>query len=176
MGNDISKPEIWHKIIDGLNKNKLDYVLVGGAALAVHGIPRSTLDIDIYIVAKAETVNKLFQIADELELKSKQSAILAITGSNKLIADQWISFSCEGRDILDVFLAQEREFKKIFKESKLVRDKDISVRVASLKDIELMKKASARPVDIADIELIRRVKKIRAMRGWSKKQSETNVH
>lgn len=169
MGNDILKPEIWHKIIDSLNKNKLDYVLVGGAALVVYGIPRSTLDIDIYIVAKAETVNRLFQIADVLELKSKQRAILAIAHSNELIANQWISFSHEGRDILDVFLAEEREFKRIFKKSKLERDKDISVRVASLKDIELMKKASGRPVDIADIELIKKAKRIKVARKGFRK-------
>ena len=162
MENDILKPEIWHKIIDSLNKNKLDYVLVGGAALVVHGIPRSTLDIDIYIIAKAETVNKLFKITDALELKSEQKAILTIAHSNKLIANQWISFSYEGRDILDVFLAEERDFKKIYKKSKLERDKDISIRVASLKDIEMMKKASRRPVDIADIELIKKAKRIKS--------------
>ena len=139
MGNDILKPEIWHKVIDSLNKNKLDYVLVGGAALAVHGIPRSTLDIDIYIVAKAGNLNKLFQIADELGLKSEQRAILTLAHSSKLIANQWISFSYEDRDTLDVFLSGEREFKKIFGNSEIAQDKDISIRVASLKDIELMK-------------------------------------
>lgn len=164
MGNDILKAEIWQKIINNLIKNKLDYVLVGGAALVAHGIPRSTLDIDIYIAAKAETVNKLFQIADALELKSEQRAILAIAHSNRLIANQWLSFSYEGRDILDVFLAEEREFKKIFKKSRLGRDKDISIRVASLKDIEIMKKASGRTVDIADLELIKKAKKIKTAR------------
>lgn len=174
MGNDILKPEIWHKIIDSLTKNKLDYVLVGGVALVVHGIPRSTLDIDIYIVAKAETVNKLFQIADALELKSEQRAILAIAHSNELIANQWVSFSYEGRDILDVFLAEEKKFKKIFKTSKLEQDKDISIRVASLKDIELMKKASGRPVDIADIELIKKAKRIKTARQGLELGTDTN--
>ena len=168
MGNDILRPEIWYKIIDSLNKNKLDYVLVGGAALVIHGIPRSTLDIDIYIIAKVETVNRLFQIADALELKSEQRAILVIAHSNKLITNQWVSFSYEGRDILDVFLAEEREFKKIYKESKLERDKDISIRVASLKDIEMMKKASGRSIDLADLELIKEVKNIKRIRRKKK--------
>jgi len=165
MENDILKPEIRHKIIDSFNKNKLDYVLVGGAALVVHGIPRGTLDIDVYIVAKAETVNKLFKITEALGLKSKQRAILTIAHSSKLIANQWISFSYGGKDILDVFLAEQKEFEKIFKDAKLKRDKDIFIKVASLEDIELMKKASGRPVDIADIELIKETKKIKTARG-----------
>ena len=165
MENDILRPEIRHKIIDSFNKNKLDYVLVGGAALVVHGIPRGTLDIDVYIVAKAETVNKLFKITEALGLKSKQRAILTIAHSSKLIANQWISFSYGGKDILDVFLAEQKEFEKIFKDAKLKRDKDIFIKVASLEDIELMKKASGRPVDIADIELIKETKKIKTARG-----------
>lgn len=165
MENDILKPEILHKIIGSFNKNKLDYVLVGGVALVVHGIPRGTLDIDVYIVAKVETVNKLFKITEALGLKSKQRAILAIAHSSKLIANQWISFSYGGKDILDVFLAEQKEFEKIFKDAKLKRDKDISIKVASLEDIELMKKASGRPVDIADIELIKETRKIKTARG-----------
>lgn len=165
MENDILKPEILYKIIGSFNKNKLDYVLVGGAALVVHGIPRGTLDIDVYIVAKVETVNKLFKITEALGLKSKQRAILAIAHSSKLIANQWISFSYGGKDILDVFLAEQKEFEKIFKDAKLKRDKDISIKVASLEDIELMKKASGRPVDIADIELIKETRKIKTARG-----------
>ena len=160
MERNTLKPEIWHKIIDSLNKNKLEYVLVGGAALAAHGIPRSTLDIDIYIVAEADIISKLFQIADGLKLKSEQKAILALARSNRLIANQWISFSYEGRDILDVFLCEEKEFKRISKRAKLERDKDTAVRVASLKDIEKMKKASGRPVDIADLALIKKAKRI----------------
>ena len=160
MERNILKPEIWHKIIDSLNKNKLEYVLVGGAALAAHGIPRSTLDIDIYIVAEADIISKLFQIADGLKLKSEQKAILALARSGRLIANQWISFSYEGRDILDVFLCEEKEFKRISKRAKLEHDKDTAVRVASLKDIEKMKKASGRPVDIADLELIKKAKRI----------------
>ncbi|MEK6565038.1 MAG: DUF6036 family nucleotidyltransferase [Candidatus Omnitrophota bacterium] len=165
MENDILKPEILHKIIGSFNKNKFDYVLVGGAALVVHGIPRGTLDIDVYIAAKAETVNKLFKITEALGLKSKQRAILTIAHSSKLIVNQWISFSHGGKDILDVFLAEQKEFEKIFKDAKLKRDKDISIKVASLEDIELMKKASGRPVDIADIELIKEAKKIKTARG-----------
>ncbi|MEK6567460.1 MAG: DUF6036 family nucleotidyltransferase [Candidatus Omnitrophota bacterium] len=169
MGRNILKAEIWHKIIDSLNKNKLEYVLVGGTALAVHGIPRSTLDIDIYIIAKAHAVNKLFQIAEALGFKSEHRAILALAHSSRLIANQWVSFSYEGREILDVFLSDEREFKKILENSEIARDKDISIRVAALKDIERMKKNISRPVDIADIALIKEVKKLKPRRRLLRK-------
>lgn len=150
--------EIWHKIIDKFNKAKLDYLLVGGAALAVYGLPRSTLDMDIYIIAKTEALNKLFHLAVSLGLESEQKAILAIANSPELFVNQWICFSYEGQDILDVFLAEEGEFKRLLKDSLRKWDKNISVTVASLKDIEAMKIKSGRPVDLADLELIKETK------------------
>jgi hypothetical protein len=88
--------EIWNKIIGKLNKEKFPYVLVGWAALVVYGLPRTTLDIDIYVPARANTVHKLFQITNSLGLKSGQKAVLSITHSPDLFINQWICFSHRG--------------------------------------------------------------------------------
>ena len=158
-------PEIWRNIIYKFNREKLDYVLVGAAALVVYGIPRSTLDIDIYIPAKEQALNKLFQLASSLGLKSEQKAILDIAHSPRLFVNQWLCFSYKGQDILDVFLCGENEFRRLLKGSTLKRDKSISLRVASLKDIEAMKKASGRPIDLADLELIKELKNMKRRTG-----------
>jgi len=159
MAKNTSSNKIWHKIIKKFNQSKLDYVLVGGAALVIHGLPRSTLDIDIYIPAKKEILNKLFNIAKSLGLKSEQKSILKISHSPNLFVNQWVCFSYKGQDILDVFLASEKEFNKLYKTSEQRKDKTISIRVACLKDIIGMKKNSGRPIDLADIELIKEIKK-----------------
>lgn len=161
MAKNTSDPEIWHKIINKFNETRLSYVLVGGAALVIHGLPRSTLDIDIYVPAKEEALNKLFKIADSLGLKTKQKNILAISHLPNLFVDQWICFSYEGQDILDIFLASEKEFNKLYANSEQRKDSTATIRIASLKDIELMKKESARLIDLADLKLIKEVKKIK---------------
>ena len=163
MAKNISGIQIWHKIIKELNKARLDYVLVGAAALIVHGLPRSTLDLDIYVPAKEESLNKLFKIADNLGLQSEQRAILKVCHSPKLFAGQWICFSHKGQDVLDVFFASENEFKRLYKNSEQKKDKKISIRVASLYDIATMKKASARPIDLSDLDLIREVMKYKKL-------------
>ncbi len=147
-----------------LDKTGLSYMIVGAAALVIYGLPRSTLDIDIYVSADENTLDKLFQIADRLGLQSKQRDILKIKHSPRLYAEQWICFSYRGQDVLDVFLASDKQFKKLYKNSQLMRDKNLSVKVASLDDIMIMKKASGRPIDLADIELIKEVKKYRKIR------------
>jgi len=155
MAKNTSKKQIWDRIFTNLNNSKLDYVLVGAAAMAIHGIPRATVDIDIYVPAKQETLDKLFRIAAGLKLKTKQKDILKIRSSPKLFAGQWICFSYQGYDVLDIFLAPVKEFTALKKNSKLKRDKRLSLRTAALKDIVKMKRASGRAIDLADISLIR---------------------
>lgn len=159
MARNTSGLHIWHKIINKLNKAKLDYVLVGAAALVVHGMPRSTLDIDIYVPARKDILSRLFQVAKELGLESEQEDILKITHFPKLFANQWICFSYKGEDILDVFFADEDEYNKLYKNSEQRQDKNTLIRVASLKDIKAMKKASGRPQDLADLKLIEEARK-----------------
>lgn len=159
MARNTLDPEIWYKIINKLNETKLNYVLVGGAALVIHGLPRSTLDIDIYVPAKEEVLNKLFKIADSLGLQTEQKSILMISHSPELFVNQWICFSYKGQDLLDVFLSSEKEFNELYINSEQKKDKTTSIRVASLKDIEMMKKKSGRPIDLADLEFIKETKK-----------------
>jgi hypothetical protein len=159
MAKNISGTKIWQKIIKELNKERLDYVLVGASALVLHGLPRSTLDIDIYVPAKKSSLNKLFKISDILGLQSEQKAILHIRHLPNLFSNQWICFSYKGQDILDVFFADKNDFDKLYKNSELKKDKKISIRVASLNDISAMKKASGRPIDLSDLQLIKESKK-----------------
>ena len=161
MESDTSRNQIWREIIGGLNKSHLEYVLVGGAALVVHGLPRSTLDMDIYIPAKEEVLVKLFELADGLGLKSEQRSILDLRNTPRYYVDQWICFSYGGRDVLDVFLAPEKAFNNLYKNSVRKGNKRLAVRVASLADVSAMKKISGRPVDFADLKLIEESKKYR---------------
>lgn len=159
MAKDTLEKQIWDKIFTSFNRSKLDYILVGAAAMAIHGIPRATVDIDIYVPARQKTLDKLFQIAAGLRLETEQKDILKVRNSPKLFAGQWICFSYQGYDILDIFLAPEKEFKALKKNSELKRDKCLSLRTAALKDIVKMKRASGRAIDLADITLIRESKK-----------------
>ncbi|MBN1522484.1 MAG: hypothetical protein JW928_08120 [Candidatus Aureabacteria bacterium] len=161
MTKNISANPIWLRIISGLHDSGIDYVLVGGAALAVHGLPRTTLDIDIFVRAEERTLLKVFEMAKKLRLKSHQSAVLEICSRPDLYRNQWLCFSYKEQEILDVFLEEEKAFEKLFKNSVIKKDKNMSLRVAHLKDIKKLKQKTARPVDIADLELIKEAEKLK---------------
>jgi nucleoside-diphosphate-sugar epimerase len=49
--------EDFKDFIDALNKNNVEYVIVGAFALAFHGHPRATGDIDIWLRPKPFTLS-----------------------------------------------------------------------------------------------------------------------
>lgn len=155
-------PENTLSFLKLLSKERVPHVIVGGAALVLHGIPRSTLDIDIVIPAEKEAMQKLFVIAQRRGFNSRQAALLEISDRAELLIGQWITFcDADGRDIIDIFFETSKKFRELYRHSKKRRLGSSQLHIASLVDLEKMKKSSGRPIDLADIALIRERRKIK---------------
>lgn len=55
----------WSEFIGLLNKHRVRYLVVGGLAVAFHGHPRYTKDIDIWIEATPTNAKRLIQALTE---------------------------------------------------------------------------------------------------------------
>lgn len=64
---------------------------------------------------------------------------------------------------MDVFLEEQKAFDQLRKRSVRKTAGRLRFRVAGLRDLERMKRESGRPIDLADIALIREMRK--ASRG-----------
>lgn len=170
MEKNISRSLVLNKVLTALHRGGVDYVVVGAAALVAHGLPRTTLDLDLYVPARHEVLVHLFHILDKLKLKSEQSAVLTMAHRPHLFEDQWICFSFGGEDILDIYLAREGHFEILRKGSVIKRNKGLKIRVASLEDLEAMKRSAGRPVDKADLELIREAKRLKRSKVLSSRR------
>ena len=154
------------RALETFSRYKVPHVIVGGAALVLHGIPRSTLDVDIVIPAEKETIVKVFRAANNIGLKCQQSNVLSLTDKPNLIIGQWITFEDRaGRQLIDIFFEEVKQFKRLYKNSIERQHKKMIFHIASLPDLEKMKKASGRSVDLADVALIREIKKARSSRS-----------
>jgi hypothetical protein len=47
------------RVLDALDKEQVQYILVGGVAVILHGIERLTRDIDIFVKLDAENIQRL---------------------------------------------------------------------------------------------------------------------
>jgi hypothetical protein len=57
-----------------LNKKQVEYMIVGGYALAFHGKPRHTGDLDIWINISEENAEKMLEVLNDFGLSSMQFA------------------------------------------------------------------------------------------------------
>lgn len=152
-------------LFKALNAHNIDYLLVGGLAVNLHGVPRMTMDVDLVIALNADNVAKLEACAKSLNLRPSVPVMLAdIADANKraalfkekhLIALSLISDKPE-MPTVDIVIHHPLDFKKAY-QNKVERDiSGTPVMLASIEDMITMKKAAGRAQDLADIKHLER--------------------
>ena len=152
-------------LFKALKTHNVDYLLVGGLAMNLHGVPRMTMDVDLVIALDAGNIAKLAGLAKELGLypnvpvkledladANKREALLA---EKNLIALSLIS-STPATPTVDIVIHHPLDFQKAF--AKAVQ-RDISgtpVMLASIEDMIALKKAAGRAQDLSDITHLER--------------------
>src|SRR3990172_1405115 len=53
------------EFVERLTKNKVDFMIIGGMALAFYGFPRYTGDLDLWIIPTLENAKKVFKTIEE---------------------------------------------------------------------------------------------------------------
>jgi hypothetical protein len=72
------------EFIQSLNDNEVRYLVVGGYAVALHGHPRYTKDIDIWVELDKDNAEKLIRAIKQFGLEKLLQFIVLRTGMNML--------------------------------------------------------------------------------------------
>lgn len=135
------------EFIELLNSNEVRYLVVGGYALAVHGHPRYTKDLDIWVEIDALNARRIVQV-----LRDFGFAELDLRESDFLTAGNVIQLGYPPSRIDLLTQATGVEFVHCFN-SKLTVDMDgLSVNVLDLDHLKRNKRATGRLQDLADLE------------------------
>lgn len=141
------------QIFQSFEREGLEYVLVGGAALNVHGIVRATEDVDVFIRPTPENVERL------------RRALKAVYGDpdvDEISTDDLLGeypavryYPPQGDLFLDV-LTRLGEFARYEDlEAQEVEVQGVKVRVATPRTLYWLKKGTVREVDQMDAALLR---------------------
>ncbi|KAF0151245.1 MAG: hypothetical protein FD143_2100 [Ignavibacteria bacterium] len=132
-----------------LNENKVEYLVVGSFALAFHGSPRNTGDIDIWINISQENAKRMTNCLTEFGVDS-----LGYKEKDFLDEDTVIQIGVPPvrLDILTSIIGVE--FKHAFLNKETILIDCVEVNYISKNDFIKNKKASGRLKDLADIEAI----------------------
>jgi hypothetical protein len=141
------------RIFAALGAHRVEYVVVGGVAVQVHGHVRTTNDLDLIPSPTPENLTHLAAALRELDasILNAGSEHLRIDARTLPRATLWQFATREG----DVDVVNDAPgappFGELRERALTIKLGEHAIPIASRDDLIRMKRASARPIDIADI-------------------------
>lgn len=153
----------YQKILSALAKAKVRYLVAGGIAMNMHGLQRTTVDLDLIIFLEKKNALKFISVMQKLGYKPKVPVKPEEFADEKK-RKEWIekknmvvfSFYHPKNlfDVIDVFVYHPRPFDLMFKARKTVKLLTQNIHAASLEDMLYMKRKAGRPKDSFDIRFL----------------------
>jgi hypothetical protein len=141
--------EDFKELLALFGKNKVEYIIVGAFALAYHGVPRYTGDLDILINAVPDNADKIIQ-----SLKAFGFGSLKLNPSDFTKRDQVVQLGYPPVriDIITSITGVPWEEADNGKSIQLIGDLEICF--LGRKELIRNKKATGRKKDLADLEAL----------------------
>ena len=130
-----------------LNANKAHYLIVGGYAVAYHGYPRYTKDVDVWIWINPENAERLVKTLRDFGFES-----LGLKASDFLETDTIIQLGHAPNRIDLIMGVPGVEFEECYAVRNEEEIDGIKLMFIDIEGLKKSKKASGRPQDLADIE------------------------
>src|SRR5258708_4958157 len=156
----------FEKVFRLLNEHDIRYVIVGGIAVILHGSPRLTADLDIII--DLEPVNA----GQAIEVLQRAGFMAEIPVDIRQFADEnvrrsWITeknmkaLSLHDSEmpptVIDLLAESPIAFEDLYQRAKLISLDEVTLRVASIPDLIVLKRLSGRPEDLIDIAELEKI-------------------
>ena len=135
------------EFLELLNSEGVEYLVVGGYAVAVHGYPRYTGDLDAWIAVSEDNALKVSNV-----MKKFGFGALGLDQATFLKKDQIVQLGYPPCRIDILTHIDGVSFGDCFKRKKLVDVEGLEIPFICLEDLKANKKASARSQDLADLE------------------------
>lgn len=140
-------------LVQALAREGVDYVLVGGVALNLHGIVRATEDVDLFIRPTAENTERLKRalraVWDDPDIS--EISVADLTGAYPNIRYG----PPDGSLVIDLIARLGSAFTFGDLEVQTIRVEGVPVRIATPATLYRMKRDIVRPIDAADAAALR---------------------
>ncbi len=154
MGNIFNSD--FRDFIEALNNNKVQYMLVGGYSVILHGYSRTTGDMDIWVKKSEDNYRNIVKAFDEFKMPVFDMTL------DKFINNSEIDVFTFGKSPVRIDLmtaVKGMDFDQAFNNSHFYEIEDMKLRLIHYDDLIKAKQASARARDIDDIEHLKKFKK-----------------
>jgi predicted nucleotidyltransferase len=144
--------EDYRDMLQALHDEKAKFLLVGAYAMAAHGYPRATMDIDIWVLPAPENAEAVLRA-----LRRFGAAMQTITQEDLQTEGVVFQIGVAPRRIDIITTASGLDFEETFKRSIAIDIDGIDVHIPSLADLIRNKRAAGRTKDLADAEALEEI-------------------
>lgn len=154
------------QIFKALADADVEYVVVGGFAVIMHGHLRATRDLDLVVDLQPDNCAKAMQALASIGLRPRLPVTLAdfadpakredwIQNRNMLVFQLWDPDNPERS--VDVFVREPMDVATMLAEASRKDLDGVPIPVASIRHLIAMKQAAGRRGDLDDIEALRQI-------------------
>ena len=130
-----------------LNERSVRYLVVGGYAVALHGHPRYTKDIDVWIGLDKENATRLVKAIEDFGFGSP-----GLKKEDFLVPDQTVQLGYPPSRIDIITTLPGVVFDECYTERVEVSVDELAINFIDLENLKENKRASGRYQDLADLE------------------------
>jgi phage replication-related protein YjqB (UPF0714/DUF867 family) len=130
-----------------LNSNCVEYLLIGGYAVGIHGYIRATNDLDIWVKVGPENAARIIRTLREFGFAAAE-----LTSDLFLVRDNVVRMGLPPIRIEILTSISGVEFESCYAEKDMIQIEEIAVPVISLTRLRENTAASGRAKDLADLE------------------------
>ena len=145
--------EDYRDMLHALSDEKVKFLLVGAYALAAHGYPRATMDIDIWVIPSPQNADAVLRA-----LRRFGAPLHNLTKEDLQKDGTIFQIGVAPRRIDIITAASGLQFEETYGRSLSVNMEGIEVHIPSIDDLIRNKRAIGRTKDLADVEALESLK------------------
>ena len=139
------------KILKALAREKVEYILIGGFAVILHGLARLTTDIDIFIKPEAENLERFKKALKEVFPADLEIESISL---QDLLEYAVVRFGTEADFYIDIVARIGEMFRYEDLQYEVRTVEGVPVRLATPETLFKMKKDTVRPEDKRDARFL----------------------
>lgn len=152
-------------ILAELNRERVEFLVIGGVAVGFHGYVRATKDVDIVPAPDSENLERLAGLlsrldaeiegADEFEEGELPDPLdpdaLALRGN-------WVLRTRLGRFDIMQWIGEEALWERLAPSALDVEVDGLRIKVVNYEDLVMLKEMAGRPEDLTDLQRLRQAR------------------
>jgi hypothetical protein len=158
----------YEEVFKAFNKARIKYLVAGGLAVNLYGVPRMTQDLDCLVDLGPENIKKLLKALKSLGYVSRLPVNPELI-SDPAVRKEWITrknmkvFSFYHRRIpvqeIDILITAPVNIELALKKKTIKRAGKLVIPLVSLRDLIKMKRKAGRLTDLSDIKMLKMLPK-----------------